>query len=233
MEFDLSTPTDDLTQQAPRKTGYRWRSEHGGRPPERLAERARSGRYLSLLERQRIATLRERGLGVRQIADRLGRAPSTVSRELRRNTLAHDRGVYDAAHIFTYERAHETLAVALLVIGQRFVGGYLNGIDPRLRDIDATALMLREYLDLTARLDRPVYSMFRGTEPYKRQLAPRAVPNSRLLISGSRRWSSAAYAALVLGRIHAIRLMRTRFPLALDLVRSARNASSRLWVRGR
>jgi hypothetical protein len=79
-----------------RKTGYRWRAEHGGRPPERLAEDARSGRYLSLLERQRIATLRERGLGVRQIADRLGRAPSTVSRELRRNTLAHDRGVYDA-----------------------------------------------------------------------------------------------------------------------------------------
>ena len=53
----------------------------------RLAEDARSGRYLSLLERQRIATLRERGLGVRQIADRLGRAPSTVSRELRRNTV--------------------------------------------------------------------------------------------------------------------------------------------------
>jgi hypothetical protein len=45
-----------------RKTGYRWRSENGGLPPGRLAESARSGRYLSRLERQRIATLRERGL---------------------------------------------------------------------------------------------------------------------------------------------------------------------------
>jgi transposase, IS30 family len=36
-----------------RKTGYRWRAENGGLPPDRLAEEARSGRYLSLLERQR------------------------------------------------------------------------------------------------------------------------------------------------------------------------------------
>ena len=49
-----------------RKTGYRWRAENGGLPPARLAESARSGRYLSLLERQRIATLCERGLGVRE-----------------------------------------------------------------------------------------------------------------------------------------------------------------------
>jgi hypothetical protein len=43
-----------------RKAGYRWRAENGGIPPVRLAESARTGRYLSLLERQRIATLRER-----------------------------------------------------------------------------------------------------------------------------------------------------------------------------
>ncbi|MFG2638074.1 helix-turn-helix domain-containing protein [Streptomyces sp. NPDC048362] len=77
-----------------RKTGYRWRAENGGLPPERLPEQARSGRYLSLMECERIATLRERGLGVREIASRLGRTPSTVSRELERNTAAHDQGVY-------------------------------------------------------------------------------------------------------------------------------------------
>jgi len=44
-----------------------------------LAEDVRSTRYLSLLERQRIATLRERGHGVREIARRLGRSASTVS----------------------------------------------------------------------------------------------------------------------------------------------------------
>ena len=68
-----------------RKTGYRWRAERGGLPPLRLGEADHRGRYLSQLERQRIATLRGRGLGVRETARRLGRSPSTVSRELRRN----------------------------------------------------------------------------------------------------------------------------------------------------
>src|SRR5512147_1229187 len=63
-----------------RKTGYGWRTENGGVPPARLAEEARTSRYLSLLERRRIATLREQGRGVREIARLLDRAPSTVSR---------------------------------------------------------------------------------------------------------------------------------------------------------
>src|SRR4051812_30963346 len=89
-----------------RKTGYRWRAENGGLPAARLAESARSSRYLSLLERQRIATLRERGLGVREIARRLGRSPSTISRELRRHLRPHDRGIYDGdlAHARARER---------------------------------------------------------------------------------------------------------------------------------
>src|SRR5450755_4043129 len=44
-----------------------------------------SGRYLSLVEREEIAILRARGCGVRGIARSLGRSPSTISRELRRN----------------------------------------------------------------------------------------------------------------------------------------------------
>jgi hypothetical protein len=46
-----------------RKTWYRWRAENGGTPPVRLGETARNSRYSSLLERQRIATLRERCRG--------------------------------------------------------------------------------------------------------------------------------------------------------------------------
>ena len=79
-----------------RKTGYRWRAERGGLPPLRLPESERGDRYLSLVERKRIATLRERGHGVREIARRVKRAPSTISRELRRNLAVHDDGVYDA-----------------------------------------------------------------------------------------------------------------------------------------
>jgi IS30 family transposase len=44
-----------------------------------------SGRYLSFAEREEIALLRAQRLGVREIARRVGRCPSTISRELRRN----------------------------------------------------------------------------------------------------------------------------------------------------
>jgi IS30 family transposase len=44
-----------------------------------------SGRYLSFAEREEIALLRARDCGVREISRRLGRSPSTISRELRRN----------------------------------------------------------------------------------------------------------------------------------------------------
>ena len=46
---------------------------------------APSGRYLSFAEREEIAILRATGSGVREIARQLGRCPSTISRELRRN----------------------------------------------------------------------------------------------------------------------------------------------------
>ena len=103
-----------------RKTGYRWRAERGGLPPLRLGEADHRGRYLSHLERQRIATLRGRGLGVREIARRLGRSPSTVRRELRRNVRPHDPGVYDGdlAHARARERARRNRAGRLAVDGE-------------------------------------------------------------------------------------------------------------------
>ena len=44
-----------------------------------------SGRYLSFHEREEIALPRAKGSGVRQIARAIGRDPSTISREWRRN----------------------------------------------------------------------------------------------------------------------------------------------------
>lgn len=100
-----------------RKTGYRWRAERGGLPPLRLPEAERGSRYLSLLERQRISTLRGQGLSVREVARRLGRSASTVSRELRRNIRAHDGHVYDGdlAHARARERARRTRPSRLAV----------------------------------------------------------------------------------------------------------------------
>jgi IS30 family transposase len=99
-----------------RKTGYRWRAENGGLPPAALGESSRSQRYLSLLERRRIATLRREGLSVRQVAEQLGRSPSTISRELRRNTAAYDRSYDgDLAHARARERARRPRRGRLLV----------------------------------------------------------------------------------------------------------------------
>ena len=73
---------------------------------ERLAVRQISSRYLSQDERIQIADLRHAGLGIRQIAQRLGRAPSTISRELRRNaTGGAGYRPFDAHQAATARRA--------------------------------------------------------------------------------------------------------------------------------
>ena len=99
-----------------RKTGYRWRAEAGGIRPETVEDAVRCSRYLSRLDRQRIASLHARGVSMREIARRLCRSPSTISRELRRNTRPHDRGRYDGdlAHARARERARRPKGGRLL-----------------------------------------------------------------------------------------------------------------------
>src|SRR5512132_3617521 len=63
--------------------GSRWFREGGGMPT--VSRAPLSGRYLSFAEREEIAILRAQDLGVRETARQLGRSPSTISRELRRN----------------------------------------------------------------------------------------------------------------------------------------------------
>ena len=67
--------------------GSRWFRRSGGMPPTHLSISAKplSGRFLSFSEREEIALLRVQGHGVRHIARALDRAPSTISREVRRN----------------------------------------------------------------------------------------------------------------------------------------------------
>jgi transposase, IS30 family len=52
-----------------------------------------SGRYLAFTDREQIALWRVQGHGVREIARRLARAPSTISRELRRNAATRSGGL--------------------------------------------------------------------------------------------------------------------------------------------
>jgi IS30 family transposase len=67
--------------------GFRWFRQAGGVAPSHLSPSSKppSGRYLSFAEREEIALWRAQGSGVREVARRLGRAASTISRELRRN----------------------------------------------------------------------------------------------------------------------------------------------------
>lgn len=71
--------------------GTRWFREGGGMPTNNLAPL--SGRYLSFPEREEIAILHAQNVGVRAIARQLGRSPSTVSRELRRNAATRSGGL--------------------------------------------------------------------------------------------------------------------------------------------
>ena len=71
--------------------GTRWFRDSGGIRPVSLAPL--SGRYVSFAEREEIAILRVRGCGIREIARRVGRSPSTISRELRRNAATRGGGL--------------------------------------------------------------------------------------------------------------------------------------------
>jgi IS30 family transposase len=63
---------------------------------DRLAVREISARYLSQDERIEIADLRRAGMSVRGIAEQVGRSPSTISRELRRNGRKDGYRPFDA-----------------------------------------------------------------------------------------------------------------------------------------
>ena len=74
--------------------GFRWFREGGGVAPVSLTEPI--GRYLSLSEREEIAVGQAAGLSGREIARRLGREASTISRELRREGGTNTAGQYRA-----------------------------------------------------------------------------------------------------------------------------------------
>ena len=71
--------------------GSRWFRQAGGMPPISLAPV--SERYLSFAEREEIAILHAQRVGVREIARRLGRSASTISKELRRNASTRSGAV--------------------------------------------------------------------------------------------------------------------------------------------
>jgi hypothetical protein len=103
--------------------GTRWFREAGGMPSSTFAPSSKplSGRYLAFAEREEIALALAQDFGVREIARRLGRAASTVSRELRRNAATRSAGLeYRAGNRALYRkhpcRIELWAAGALLII---------------------------------------------------------------------------------------------------------------------
>ncbi|MEX1264288.1 MAG: IS30 family transposase [Actinomycetota bacterium] len=82
--------------------GSRWFREAGGMPTSSFEPH--SGRYLSFAEREEIAICRAYGYGVREIARHLGRSPSTISRELRRNAATRGGQLLYRAAIAQWHR---------------------------------------------------------------------------------------------------------------------------------
>jgi len=75
--------------------GTRWFREAGGMAASHLRSSAppSSGRYLAFTDREQIALWHAQRHGVRAIARQLARAPSTISRELRRNAATRSGGL--------------------------------------------------------------------------------------------------------------------------------------------
>lgn len=94
IEKGLSSEEAAVQVGASAPVGSRWFREAGGMPPSQYSKSSPplSGRYLSFAEREEIALCRAQGLGVCVIARKIGRAASTVSRELRRNAATRGGG---------------------------------------------------------------------------------------------------------------------------------------------
>lgn len=86
-----------------RRTGRRVLAEAGGVRPRR--GRDLKGRCLSFAQREEIAVLRGQGHSLRRIGVVIGRSASTVSRELRRNSVPGLPYRAASAHALAYERA--------------------------------------------------------------------------------------------------------------------------------
>lgn len=87
----LSIEAAALTAGVSEAIGSRLFRTAGGMPPAMFRSSAKllSGRYLSFAEREEIALLLVQGHSLREIGRRLGRDPSTISRELDRNAATH------------------------------------------------------------------------------------------------------------------------------------------------
>jgi CelD/BcsL family acetyltransferase involved in cellulose biosynthesis len=139
------------------------------------------------------------------------------------------------ASMVQYRVAGQVVASDLRLIGPGFVGTYLAGFRPELRQqIDVALLLLSHALGLTERLDTPMLHLLRGTEPYKLHWHPTIARSQRLLLARSRRQPAPpGYALSVRARAGLADALRDRAPWLRDARLRARLAAARLPGRSR
>lgn len=119
-------------------------AETGGiRPPQR----SRSQLALSLAEREEISRALVAGQSIRSIASRLGRAPSTISREIQRNggqscyrATQADQATWDRAHRPKRCKLVQNRGLAHIVAGKlqlQFAVGDMRMSEPQRLPLDA------------------------------------------------------------------------------------------------
>ena len=120
--------------------GSRWFRHAGGMSPISLDEP--TGRYLSFTEREEIALLNVQNHGVRAIARRIGRDPSTISGELRRNaaTRANQRGYRAGVAQWKAQQAAKRPKTAKLVDSDRLRDYVQERLDGSIRRPDGTII---------------------------------------------------------------------------------------------
>lgn len=116
--------------------GTRWFRHNGGMPLSML--NPISGRYLSFAEREEIGLLSCQGVGVREIARRIGRSASTVSRELTRNAATRCGRLEYRASVAQWkaERVARRPKPSKLVTNPRLHDYVRDRLEGKVRDAD-------------------------------------------------------------------------------------------------
>lgn len=101
-----------------------------------------SGRYLSFSEREEIALLHVQGTGVREIARRIGRCPSTVSRELTRNAATRGGQLEYRATVAQWksDRMARRPKPAKLALQSRLRDYVQERLEGNIRDVDGRSI---------------------------------------------------------------------------------------------
>jgi CelD/BcsL family acetyltransferase involved in cellulose biosynthesis len=102
------------------------------------------------------------------------------------------------AQLVYYRLEGEVLACQVNLVGHGFLGYYLAGISPRLKErIDVASMQVRSDVERALAAGVPRYSMLRGTEDYKMRWRPEVVVNERLLLARDDAIGTGGYPLLV------------------------------------